>query len=460
MSFIFFFSFIIGTVLLVTRSKENESIRWLALCNYCASIGALSNVLRNNTIPAFKNNGIYETVIFFLHELSIYFQFLGQSIAPYAVLMYAIVFTKVTHSKIKNRLAIVLFIPVILMIFRTKFYPELDLDFMFLLIWSTPYYCAATYLIFRSWFSEKNQAIKKSKFNALVIVVPIYLGVYIFNNIPAAFKIKSETFLMTLPVIFGVGYLLFVIYIFLSGVFGLKVKVEQQALDRSLQIMSSGTAVLNHTIKNEIHKIKFFFLIAQEAAEKNDLIEAKEAIKSALPAIEHIDHMIERIKSKTEEIVLREDRHHLNDILLSSVQGFQGVLKAQKIQIEVSLLENVEMECDDVLLGEVIKNLLNNAIEAINQGDQGLIKVKLYRIKTEIALEIEDSGIGIPNGELARIMEPFFSTKKNSKNHGLGLSFCYNVMKAHQGTITFNSVEGIGTSVVLHFPKKRIVTSA
>ncbi|QWU16071.1 hypothetical protein SAMN04487895_102319 [Paenibacillus sophorae] len=92
MSFIFFFSFIIGTILLVTRSKENESIRWLALCNYCASIGALSGVLKDETIPAFKNNGIQETVIFFLHELSIYFQFLGQSIAPYAVLMYAITF--------------------------------------------------------------------------------------------------------------------------------------------------------------------------------------------------------------------------------------------------------------------------------------------------------------------------------------------------------------------------------
>lgn len=460
MSFIFFFSFIIGTVLLVTRPKEDEASRWLALCNYCAAIGALSNVINDDLIPGLKMLGIQTDVIYILlHQVSIYTQFLGQAIAPYACLMYAIVFTKIASAKIKNVLAIALFAPIILMIFKTQFYPDIALDFMFLLIWCTPYYIVATYLIFRSWYSEKNKTIKKSKFNVLIIVVPIWLGVYFFNNIPRAFEVESKVFLMTLPIIFGVGYLLFVIYIFLSGVFGLKVKVEQQVLDRSIQIMSSGTAVLNHTIKNEIHKIKFFFLIAQGAVEKKDHMEAKEAIESALPAIEHIEHMVDRIKSKTEEIVLRENYHNLNEIIVSAIQSFEAVSKSQEIQIEVNLLDKIKIECDGVLLGEVVKNILSNAIEAISRGDQGVIQVNLYRSKTDIALEIRDNGMGIPDEELTKIMEPFFSTKRNPKNHGLGLSFCYNVMKAHQGTITITSDVGLGTSVVLRFPKKRILIS-
>jgi hypothetical protein len=156
MSFIFFFSFIIGTVLLVTRPKEDEASRWLALCNYCAAIGALSNVIKDNAIPGLKMIGIQIDVIYILlHQLAIYTQFLGQSVAPYACLMYAIVFTNIASAKIKNRLVLVLFTPVILMIFRTQFYPDIALDFMFLLVWCTPYYIAATYLIFRSWYSEK-----------------------------------------------------------------------------------------------------------------------------------------------------------------------------------------------------------------------------------------------------------------------------------------------------------------
>lgn len=461
MSFIFFFSFIIGTVLLVTRPKEDEASRWLALCNYCASIGALSNVLKDDAITGLKMIGFQNDLIYIiLHQLSIYAQFSGQSVAPYACLMYTIVFTKIARSKIKNRLALILFVPVILMIFRTQFYPDIYLDFILLLFWCTPYYIVATYLIFQSWFTEKNRTIKKSKFNVLVIVVPIWLGVYFFNNIPGAFEIDNKVYLITLPIIFGVGYFLFVVYIFLSGVFGLKVKVEQQVLDRSIQIMSSGTAVLNHTIKNEIHKIKFFFLIAQGAIEKKDHMEAKEAIESTLPSIEHIEHMVDRIKSKTEEIILRENPHNLNEIILSAIQSFETIFKSQGIQIEVNLKDEIKIECDDVLLEEIIKNIISNAIEAINQEVPGFIQINVLRFKGDIILEIKDNGMGIPDEELTRIMEPFFSTKRNSKNHGLGLSFCYNVMKAHQGTIKISSDVGAGTSVVLCFSKKKVISSA
>ncbi|NGY89316.1 hypothetical protein F6Y05_41020 [Bacillus megaterium] len=65
--------------------------------------------------------------------------------------------------------------------------------------------------------------------------------------------------------------------------------------------MNEGTAILNHTIKNEVSKIKFFFNIAQHSIENKDLEEAKKSIQSVFSAIEGIDNMVDRIRAKTEE---------------------------------------------------------------------------------------------------------------------------------------------------------------
>lgn len=454
MAFISFFSFMIGTVLLLTADKGDYGRKWLAICNYCASLGAFSNVLESDTIYTFNILGIEsEAVYLFVSRLAVYFQFFGQTVAPYACLMYAIVFAQIASKRARQYLSWVLLTPILLMVILA--FPELVVNFKLLLIWCTPYYIVATYLVVKSWYIEEDKRTKRSKFNVLVIVVPLWLGVYFFNNVPAVLTNDNKLYLV-LPIIFGAGYLLFVVYMFLSGVFGLKVKVEQQALDRSLQIMSSGTAVLNHTIKNEIHKIKFFTLIAKGAVDKEDLPEAKQAIDSVLPSIDHIDDMVDRIKAQTEEIVLKKRCCSMNEIIHKAVDGFETITRSQGIMIEVLCEGELELECDDVLIKEVLKNLLNNAVEAIHaqRGESGRIILSMEQVKWGIILKVEDNGCGIPEEEKGRILEPFFSTKRNPKNHGLGLSFCYNVMRAHEGTVAVQSEEGRGTEVTLRFPVK------
>jgi two-component system NtrC family sensor kinase len=76
-----------------------------------------------------------------------------------------------------------------------------------------------------------------------------------------------------------------------------------------------------------------------------------------------------------------------------------------------------------------------------------------------VLVEVADHGTGISREYLKQAMEPFYTTKEVGQGTGLGLSICYSIMQLFQGRIELNSTVGIGTTVLLIFPKaaKRVV---
>jgi polar amino acid transport system substrate-binding protein len=67
-------------------------------------------------------------------------------------------------------------------------------------------------------------------------------------------------------------------------------------------------------------------------------------------------------------------------------------------------------------------------------------------------VEVRDEGIGISPENLKHIVDPFYTTKRDSGGTGLGLSISYNIVKAHGGDLNFTSEQGKGTTVILTLP--------
>jgi signal transduction histidine kinase len=99
-------------------------------------------------------------------------------------------------------------------------------------------------------------------------------------------------------------------------------------------------------------------------------------------------------------------------------------------------------------LKRVIINLVKNAYEAMPEG--GEITLRLYRKQQDAFVEVEDTGEGITEEDRPNIFVPNFSTK--SSGTGLGLAICKKIIEAHEGSITFASVEGEGTTFVIKLP--------
>ena len=109
-------------------------------------------------------------------------------------------------------------------------------------------------------------------------------------------------------------------------------------------------------------------------------------------------------------------------------------------------------------LNQVFLNLLVNAAHAIadkteGAAERGKISVRTYAESDSVIIEIEDSGVGIPDDVRERIFEPFFTTKEVGRGTGQGLSLARSiVVERHQGSLTFDSNPGVGTTFFVRLP--------
>jgi PAS domain S-box-containing protein len=107
-------------------------------------------------------------------------------------------------------------------------------------------------------------------------------------------------------------------------------------------------------------------------------------------------------------------------------------------------------------LGQVFLNLLVNAAHAIREGhaEANEIRVRAYSVPAtrEVAVEIEDTGAGIPPNVLGRIFDPFFTTKPVGVGTGLGLSISHEIVRSYGGSITVDSTPGAGSTFRVVLP--------
>ena len=104
-------------------------------------------------------------------------------------------------------------------------------------------------------------------------------------------------------------------------------------------------------------------------------------------------------------------------------------------------------------LEQVIINLITNACQAIDDKEKSLLIATSHDNNSDsVIVEVHDEGAGITPECMKYIMDPFFTTKRNSGGTGLGLSISYNIVKAHRGNLDFMSELGKGTTVILSLP--------
>jgi two-component system, NtrC family, sensor kinase len=105
---------------------------------------------------------------------------------------------------------------------------------------------------------------------------------------------------------------------------------------------------------------------------------------------------------------------------------------------------------DPAQIGQVVLNLLLNAIHAITP--PGRISVSTRLNGREVEFIVADSGKGISGEHLRKIFDPFFTTKAASKGTGLGLAVSYGIIKKHGGDIDVQSEIGKGTTFTVKLP--------
>ncbi len=107
---------------------------------------------------------------------------------------------------------------------------------------------------------------------------------------------------------------------------------------------------------------------------------------------------------------------------------------------------------DYAQIQQVLMNLISNAIEAMPDGGKLTIEGGYQEGQDRIWMAVCDTGCGIPETELARIFEPFYTTKRSGRGVGLGLSMVYGITREHNGTVEVQSTVGQGSCFKITLP--------
>ena len=168
-------------------------------------------------------------------------------------------------------------------------------------------------------------------------------------------------------------------------------------------------------------------------------------------AIQKITHQIDDVLNyvKVSELTLQQ---------VSVLGLIDGIIESTIIPSGVKISKtgpDVTINCDSNKLEAVISNVISNATQAMN--DKGEIKIRISDVGSNVQIEFEDTGPGIPVGTQSKIFEPLFTTKQNGT--GLGLSICKNIVEQHGGSITVRSPPTVFTirlpkNIAVKYPAK------
>jgi two-component system NtrC family sensor kinase len=143
----------------------------------------------------------------------------------------------------------------------------------------------------------------------------------------------------------------------------------------------------------------------------------------------------------------------LHEILDRCTQLVEHHLRLNNIElIKTYQAGKAELICDRQQIQQAFLGILDNAVEAMPQGGTLTIITNSNLRKGKVKVQIQDIGSGIPPEDLVHIFEPFYTTKKEGKGVGLGLSVAYGIIERHDGKIDVNSVVGHGSTFIIELP--------
>ncbi|WP_058301128.1 sensor histidine kinase [Gorillibacterium timonense] len=436
---------------------------WIGLTLFLGGFASFAFAMHLTLIPLIGTDWMPVPVSFLLYGLTVIAMHIHFYLLPYVFSMGGLWLNETISVRRKQLLSILLFLGTVALLAQHLILEPWNSFHVALFRWWDGLYVALGCFFYGlANFREKNELRRTSRRQVLlfpVIMVWAYASDYVgFDSLKLgwwSFDLQSNgmwqsNFIAILGAVYAILF-----FIVRYGFLGVKLRIERERIDYSIRTLTMGVAILNHSIKNEIQKIDYL-------AEKSITLIHTGQSEKAIHSLEkvhgltaHLHHMVNRIKEKAEDVVLDESENEVREIIDPVIASSRTLMEEGPLSIFVRYEAEGVLKCDPVHIRETLSNLIRNAMDALPHGG-GTIELLTTATRREFRVEVKDNGEGIPPEHLAKIVEPFFTTKKNTLNYGLGLSYCNSVMSKHGGRLAVaESVPGKGTTMVLHFPVKR-----
>jgi signal transduction histidine kinase len=162
-----------------------------------------------------------------------------------------------------------------------------------------------------------------------------------------------------------------------------------------------------------------------------------------------VDDLLQDYLSLVRVATIERTPHALGDALQAWAGEWQPLALSQGVRLRLEGIDHVgTLALHASTFRRALLNLVQSALDAMPHG--GTLTVAGQRTATSVRLHVQDTGSGIPPSQLATIFEPLYTTKPGGT--GLGLYIVQEIVAAHGGQVTVESVRGQGTTFTLTFP--------
>ncbi|MGE5499723.1 MAG: two-component system sensor histidine kinase NtrB [Syntrophothermus sp.] len=225
---------------------------------------------------------------------------------------------------------------------------------------------------------------------------------------------------------------------------------ENKKRHEKLSAMGELAAGVAHEIKNPLNLISITAQrLVKEFEPLNDAEEYGQLIRGMRQEINRVTEIINQFLRFARPPVLIKTKISISDVLEDAARLFESAAAERCINLAVAA-DETEIMADASQLRQVMVNLIQNAFDAVE--DNGKVWVTASGKNNKLLIAVFDNGMGIPQENLKKIFDIYFTTK--TSGNGLGLSIVNQIINAHNGTIKAESSLKSGTIFTIELPEK------
>ncbi len=230
---------------------------------------------------------------------------------------------------------------------------------------------------------------------------------------------------------------------------------ERRLLERKLvqtgKLASIGTftAGLAHEIRNPLNSVNLQLTLLERRIRdglRYSEAESLHLINIVREEVSRLDNLVTEFLFFAKPLNLHFHPHNIHRILDDVFALFHARMMQNGITLERKYVENPPLlSLDEEKMKQALINIVQNSIEAMTDG--GTLKVSTRARDKKVEVRLKDTGAGIPEEDLDKVFEVFYTSKE--KGTGLGLPISFHIIEMHGGTIEIESTEGAGTACII-----------
>lgn len=211
---------------------------------------------------------------------------------------------------------------------------------------------------------------------------------------------------------------------------------------------------ISHQVKTPLSSIKLFnTLLLEEELSKEEREEFLFRSEKEINKLEWLfNSLIKMSRMEAGMIEIKRELRDLKETVYEAIDGVKAKAREKNIEIIVQDMINASVYHDPKWTKEAIFNVLENAVKYADEN--GKVTVNMELMESYVRIDIEDNGIGIPEKEFNNIFKRFYRGQskkvKASEGSGVGLYLTRKILEEQYGSITVDSVKGIGTKFSLY----------